>query len=178
MCPGAAVPALSCARRRRRSQRAGALSRCRCPALSRCRCPGSVPVPLSRCCSRLILRRSYEEAVKPLDRARRGGPIASTAARCGGARPSLTTTTPTPARTRPAPVATWSRSTTEFPPPTRSGFRYQVSSGSRYVCPFSDPFQIRFRSVSDPFRCIKVTNAMFRLTKNNSGGSKQIVVMH
>ena len=27
-------------------------------------------MPLSRLCSRLILRRSYEEAVKPLDRAR------------------------------------------------------------------------------------------------------------
>ena len=145
------------------------LSACVPVPLSRCRCPGSVPVPLSRCCSRLVLCRSYEEAARPRRQARgltraRGAaapsrrpqrgvaavaPLADHRSCCGW-HPGP----PTPARSRPAPVSTWSRSTTEFPPPTRSGFWCQVChvSGMSIFRSFSDRFQIIFRSVSDVLR--------------------------
>ena len=142
--------------------------------MSRCRCPGSVPVPLSRLCpgsvpvplSRLrpgaavpvlfVLDpvQVYEEAVKPLDRARARRTIASTAARCGGARPSLTTArvagvTRDHTHTGEVETSTCLDVVVDHDRISAADEKWiQVSGIIRFqVCPFSDPFQIRFRSI-------------------------------
>ena len=150
--PGAAAPALSrlCLR-----SVPVPLPR-RCPGSVRCRCPDSLLVSLSRCCSRLILCRSYEEAVKPLDRARarrhhrvdrsagwRRAPLADHRS-CCGCHPR-----PHPhQRGRDQHLSRGARG-----PRHNSRRRREVDlGGSRLSRQPNKHFQIRFRSVSDVLR--------------------------
>jgi hypothetical protein len=120
----------------------------------RCRCPGSVQVPLSRCCSRLILRRSYEEAVKPLDRARSRRPHrvdrSAVWRRAPLADHDHTHTSEDETSTCRDVVAVHDRIS------AADEKWIQAPGITRFqVCPFSDPFQIRFRSVSDPLDALR-----------------------